>query len=153
MDEFLELFITQLNSAHIWIEDEEDELVWIFNPNSRHQSSRLGYIPLLEVDQNDIAWQYKKLWKISASLKSILLFWLILKNWILTRDKMWKRGFLGPGICVSCHDAAEDSCYLFVQCGSLDRYRNRWRYISNSQVFGISEMLKIVSIHTLLTQR
>lgn len=92
------------------------QLYW----GSVHNKDWLGYLSLQEDEQIDIVWWYKKLWKFKAP-PSILLFWFILKNQILTWAYMQKRGFEGPGLCGLCRGANEDTSYHFYNAHLLDK--------------------------------
>jgi hypothetical protein len=63
---------------------------------------------------------YKVLWKLKIPLRIKVFDWLVIKNRVLTRDNLKKKGWKGSGLCEFC-DSLESQNNLFFVC-PLSRY-------------------------------
>jgi hypothetical protein len=61
-----------------------------------------------------------------------LFVWLLLEQRILTWDKLTKRGFLGPSICLLCKESEENVLHLFGECSFI---KNIWQTICKELKF------------------
>eukprot|EP00253_Pinus_taeda_P026822 PITA_26822 len=105
-----------LMESHIHITEGPDELIWhkvdhgVYTPKD-------GYIHLIEGKKpTDCASWWQSLWKLSASPRSRLFSWCLLRNKVPTGDQLMKRAFHGPTWCVFCKADSESIVHLFLQC-------------------------------------
>jgi zinc-binding in reverse transcriptase len=56
------------------------------------------------------------IWDLATPLKIKLFFWLVLKDKILAKLNMWKRGWRGNILCPFCHTHTEIMSHLFFFC-------------------------------------
>jgi hypothetical protein len=58
----------------------------------------------------------ENLWKPALWPKVSTFLWLVTRNRVLTWDNLRKRGFIGPSICILCHQQEETKEHLFNNC-------------------------------------
>jgi hypothetical protein len=71
---------------------------------------------MANLDQDDLAQHWDKLWNIPQWPKIKIFQWLILHNRILTWDNLRKRGFTGPSRCHLCQTQEETTNHLLDEC-------------------------------------
>jgi hypothetical protein len=111
-------YTMELSHAGITLQEgAEDKLLWNGGDSSGKLSVRNCYNAILSTQTLPImsGWKFN-LWKWRIQLKIILFFWLATDYNILTWDVLQKKGWVGPGYCYLCREAAEDSAHLFVHC-------------------------------------
>ena len=112
----MELYIRELDRAHIILSDQEDSLVWDADLGGTN-SPKAGYLFLSAgVEQRDEAWWWKPLWRLKCPAKTKLFMWCVLNNKVPTWDVLQKRTFQGPGWCVLCKRELETTFHLFLTC-------------------------------------
>jgi hypothetical protein len=74
---------------------------------------------------SDSSW-FAQIWRWTIPLKIKLFLWLAGKEKILTWDKLRRRGWEGPNICLLCRRAPEDAHHLFIHCHFA---REVWTYL------------------------
>eukprot|EP00253_Pinus_taeda_P001855 PITA_01855 len=62
--------------------------------------------------------KWKKIWRTKWWPKIKMFAWLVGRKWILTWDRIQKRGFSGPARCSLCNSEAEDQEHLLNGCAA-----------------------------------
>jgi len=123
-DEKIELgrYIYYLNSSHIKLTDNEDELIW--DPSSSGiYSLKLGYLKYnSDLGLKEPVWWWRKLWKIKSPANTRLFMWNVLLNKVLTWDNLQKRNFFGPGWCSLYKSEGENILHLFLKCRFITKF-------------------------------
>jgi hypothetical protein len=110
------IYIFSLQSSHIRITEEEDELVWKKSPLGNY-TPKLGYISLnIDLQQREPTWWWRGLWKIKCPQKEKIFMWCVLNKKSPTWDNMRKRSIEGPGWCALCKEENENNTHLFIHC-------------------------------------
>jgi hypothetical protein len=73
---------------HIHLPESKYELAWSYNASQDHYSTKLWYMEMYTLEPTISQWWHKNLWTIKGPLKGIKLFWLVLKERVLTWDKL-----------------------------------------------------------------
>lgn len=123
-----ESYINNLNSAGVKLNLDSDQIIWGGNPSTGIVTAKSAYCRILQdklIFPQD--WWYKSLWKWSVPLKFKCLMWLALQNKLKTWENLTKRGWSGPSICALCHNDAESSQHLFVNCSFTQKI---WDFVS-----------------------
>jgi hypothetical protein len=108
------MYIWALQRANICFSDQEDEILWDGDPRGVY-TPKLGYVQLIvDLQQRETIWWWKKLWKQRCPTKGKILVWSILENKLLTWDNLQKRQFNGPGWCTLCKEQPETMDHLFI---------------------------------------
>jgi len=105
-----------LRDLHVILSGRVDEMIWDHHPLGNY-TLKNGYIQLnLEIQNRDLVWWWKQLWKLKCLAKAKLLFWMILENKTPTWDILQRRCFQGPGICALCRKDNESLEHIFIHC-------------------------------------
>lgn len=89
-----------------------------FSGNWIQKISLLGLFTGLKI--NSLGFPYKALWSFKVPAKVSVFLWLAVRNSILTKDVLHRRGWMGDWMCQFC-GANETITHLFFQC-PLARY-------------------------------
>lgn len=109
-------FTSSLQRLGIRLSDCDDSLYWCHNSLGR-VTTKSAYMHLLsDSGPGGTWWCDLSIWRISAPLKIICFFWLMMNKRILTWDQLCKRGWSGPGLCALCKKESEDINHIFIQC-------------------------------------
>lgn len=83
-------FIRALTEAHVWIKEEEDEVIWALSKSGKY-TPKEGYLVLAEDRRSQaLESQWNHIWKLKSPPRSKLLMWIILKKKIPTGDNLIK---------------------------------------------------------------
>jgi hypothetical protein len=116
----LDSWHTQAKRRQIPVREGADILRWgystagtftikeAYNIHSRHQA-------------NDKEAIWNKVWNSALWPKVSTFLWLVVHNRTLTWDNLRKRGFIGPSLCVLCHQQEETKEHLFNGCSYSQR--------------------------------
>lgn len=107
-EEHWQLLCQMVNSVHL--SSDPDTVTWKLD-NKGHFSVRSLYLQL----KAGCMVGYRFLWQLKLPLKIKIFLWLMLKNSILTKDNLLRRGWAG---CEQCHFclAKETVDHLFFRC-------------------------------------
>ena len=61
-------------------------------------------------------WWFSKLWKWHIPQKLKCFCWILLKDKLLTCQKLIKRGWMGPGYCAMCMNESDCVNHIFIHC-------------------------------------
>jgi hypothetical protein len=126
----LEQYIFSLQSSHIRITEEEDELVWKKSPLGNY-TPKLGYISInieLTTKRTNLVVERTLESKVSHKKKKYFM-WCVLNKKSPTWDNMRKRSIEGPGWCTLCKGENENNTHLFILCPSPNRSGKTYLYI------------------------
>jgi hypothetical protein len=98
------------------LKDEPDKVRWLLTRSGDFSVKSL----YLYLSARRINFPCKVLWKLRIQLRIKVFCWLVIKNRVLTRDNLKKRGRKGKGLCEFC-DNLESQNHLFFGC-PLARY-------------------------------
>lgn len=101
----------QAECSQISQSEDEDRLIWLFTASGQ-LAVRSFY---KSMKSQCVIFSNKFLWKVKIPLKIKTFLWLMLKDSILTRDNLWRRGWKGVKSCLFC-GADESIDHLFFQC-------------------------------------
>ena len=91
-------YIDSLSSSMFNITDQQDSLIWSFNPAGTYTPNQ-GYLALvLEHIEESAPWWGAILWKLKCLAKEKLFMSLLLTNKSPTWDNIHKHNFVGPGL-------------------------------------------------------
>ncbi len=93
--------------------NSRDEVRWRWGAAERF-SVKSVYTFLQDGGVSDV--RYSKIWGIKAPVKVKVFVWLVLKNRVLTRDNLLKRGWRGDDGCELCTERSETVNHLFLNC-------------------------------------
>lgn len=97
--------------ADLILTEEKDKLTWALNANGRFSVKSLYEQMIL----SSVNFPFKFLWKINVPPKIRVFVWLLVRNSVLTKDNLLKRGWVGDSKCVFCgKDEMVD--HIFLQC-------------------------------------
>lgn len=99
----------QRKCAGVHLSEDPDRLNWNFD--GKRKFSAKSFYEHLKMQQ--VIFPHKKLWKIKVPLKIKIFLWLVLKNIILTKDNLLRRGWKGTDKCMLC-GAKESVEHLFI---------------------------------------
>jgi hypothetical protein len=72
----------------------------------------------------EVQW-WQIVWHSVAIPKQAFMLWLVFKDAMITRSKLWKWGFMGDCLCPFCRGCLESREHLFFECGfSFRIWRN-----------------------------
>jgi ribonuclease HI len=109
-------YIGALSTAHIHIQDRQDELYWVGDPSGIY-TPKEGYIKLCtKLFDREEKWWWRKVWKLRCPTKARLLTWMNIENKMPTWDILQKRNHHGPGWCCLCKSKNESISHLFIKC-------------------------------------
>ena len=89
----------------------EDQVTWTLTANGIFSVKSLYNEMML----NDIGYPHKFMWKAKLPQKIKIFLWLVLRNSILTKDNLVRRGWKGSVNCHFCGDV-ETINHLFISC-------------------------------------
>jgi hypothetical protein len=110
-------YTSALKRVGISLTDKPDLLLWAGGDATGSCSVKNIYVALLHQLrlEADNSWLLQ-IWKWAVPLKLKLFTWLAGKEKILSWDGLRRRGWEGPGICLLCRQASEDTHHLLVHC-------------------------------------
>lgn len=109
-------FIGSLEEENVWINDNQDALIWALDPHGRY-SPKVGYASSMVARQiGDISWWWRHLWKLKVPPKTKLSMRCILMDKAPTELKLMCRAINGPSRCSLCKQQEEDTNNLFLTC-------------------------------------
>jgi hypothetical protein len=80
----------------------------------RIYSVKLGYLTIPKATFiSEILWWWSIVWDLHVPLKIKIIFWLSLKNKLLTWDNGLHQGWVGPNRCSICNMEAEFVSHIF----------------------------------------
>jgi hypothetical protein len=86
-----------------FLQDTEDDLMWIGGDNSRSPTVKNIYWAIISTKNlRKVGTWRQSIWKWKIQLKIKLFIWLAAKGKILTWDTLQTRGWEGPGRCYLC---------------------------------------------------
>jgi hypothetical protein len=88
--------------------DEPDKVRWLLTRSGDFSVKSLH----LYLSARLINFPYKVLWKLRIPLRIKVFCWLVIKNRVLTRDNLKKKGWKGNDLCEFC-DNLESQNHLF----------------------------------------
>lgn len=110
-------YVERLRDAGIRLTNTPDQMVWDWGGEADTITARRAYEFIVAENVECVhTWWHPKLWRWRLPLKICCFIWLCLNGKILTWDQLPKRGVVGPGICLLCHDDSESAGHLFIQC-------------------------------------
>lgn len=112
-------YCAALMESDIKIIEGSDELVW-HQADSGIYTPKEGYIQLIKQRKPEVLnrwWQ--NIWKLTASRRSKLFTWCVLRNRITTGEHLMCRAQYGPTRCVLCKADSETTEHLFLRCNSV----------------------------------
>ena len=113
---YYENYIRNLQSSHIQLSEQEDELIWELDLGGMY-TPKAGYLCLsAEAGGREDIWWWKILWKLKCPAKTRLFMWCVLENRAPTWDILQRRSFQGPGWCALCKKELETNTHLFIWC-------------------------------------
>jgi hypothetical protein len=83
---------------------------------------------LLREKQPVVDW-WKVVWFSLAIPRHSFLLWLVIRDALITKEKMCKWGYAGDSLCLFCRGRQESRNYLFFQCSFSSRV---WRELMTS---------------------
>eukprot|EP00253_Pinus_taeda_P010038 PITA_10038 len=121
-------FREDLIESYIRIKEGLDELIWSQDESGKY-TPKVSYIFLNIHKKPDIisTW-WHIICKLSASPRSKLFFWCILRNRVPTGEHLMHRAQYGPTWCVLCKGASKSIEHLFLRCRAI---QDLWRSLSN----------------------
>jgi len=109
-------YCSALTESHIRIVEGPDELIWQQAESGRY-TPKEGYKQII-IDRKpevlDRWWHH--IWKLSASPRSKLFTWCVLRNRLPTGENLMRRSIHGPSRCVLCKSESESTEHLFMRC-------------------------------------
>ena len=103
-------------------------LLWSWDKKIGNANANLAYkFRMVELREVEPYFWYNELWNWQLPLKVKLFVWLMLKQRILTWEKLNKRGFSGTSRCVLCGISEETMFHLFVERAFI---KDIWQTIS-----------------------
>eukprot|EP00253_Pinus_taeda_P031439 PITA_31439 len=112
-------FCAALTESHIRIVEGPDELIWQ-QAESGLYTPREGYKHIIihrKPEVLDRWWHH--IWKLSASPRSKLFTWCVLRNRLPTGENLMRRAIYGPSRCVLCKSDIESTEHLFMRCPTV----------------------------------
>ena len=97
--------------GQVILSDKPDKVKWLLT-NSGSFSVKSLYHYLIA---RQVVFPFKKLWRMKMPLKVKAFSWLVIKNRILTKDNLSKKGWKGAKFCEFC-DCEESVNHLFFSC-------------------------------------
>lgn len=111
------IFVRYLRKEGIRLTKEEDVLTWSWKKDVCKPKTNMLYDAIFETQFNvQGEWWNNFLWSNNLPMKIVLFGWLVLKNKVLTWEKLRKRGWFGPGRCGLCRENEEIVNHLFISC-------------------------------------
>jgi hypothetical protein len=110
------------------LNDNNDELAWYTQLSGGQYSAKLEYKATMDSGDGNLLWWFKKLWGIKGPPKSMIFFWLVLKEKVLTWDHLQQRGQQRLGLCYLCKGSEETNVHLFLECSFA---RQVWMEVGN----------------------
>jgi hypothetical protein len=110
-------FTSALKEAGVTLSSGPDSLSWAGGDATGLISVKNLYNALI-TQRNfnlDDSWLFH-IWHWEIPLKIKLFFWLAGMDKTLTWEMLRRRGWMGPGFCLLCRRASEDTHHLFVHC-------------------------------------
>ncbi len=107
--------LMQLNFVvqNIALDSNSDAIVWRWNCNGRFSArSAYNFLVFDGVDDRRIT----QLWTAKIPLRIKIFIWLAARNRVLTADRLVKRGWAGPSICLLCCHDEECLEHLLFRC-------------------------------------
>ncbi len=95
------------------LSDSRDCFRWRWTPSELF-SVKSMYLFLQDTGVSDK--RFVLLWKLKIPLKVKIFVWPVLRRRVRTADRLLKRGWNGPGLCVYCLRILETPDHLFVGC-------------------------------------
>ena len=89
-------------------------MIWCASKSGKN-STKLGY-QLCEGQKNMESWPHQLCWNKLCMPKAGAFAWLAFKGRILTDDRRYKYGFIGPSRCSLCMKEVESANHLLAQC-------------------------------------
>jgi hypothetical protein len=87
-----------------------------WDPIAKKMGKKLSGWKLLYLQlRSDRIYPYRFIWKIKMPLKVKVFMWLVLKNCILTKDNLMRRGWTGNSQCHLC-SSEENMSHLLFEC-------------------------------------
>lgn len=93
--------------------NRQDEVRWRW---TRSEVFSVKSLYLFLQDGGVVVKRYDRTWKMRSLLKVKIFVWLVLKNKVLTKDNLMKRGWSGDESCVFCLEDTETVNHLFAVC-------------------------------------
>jgi hypothetical protein len=123
-------YVEILKSKFIFLKGEDrDSLCWAKNHVNCMNTIKLFYLALAKEDlQEFVQWWWVYIYILNSPLKVSLVYWLALRNKILTWEVELKRGWIGPRKCTLCVVEEETAPHLFVYYPFA---RNVWNGVFN----------------------
>jgi hypothetical protein len=115
-------FEEELSLRQIKIKNGSDIIHW----GSRGEGTfkvKYAYIRAVDLSEMDKRKDWQRIWQPGIWPKIVTFLWLILTKKVLTWDKLRKRGYEGPSICMLCREEEETLNHLFCTCREV---RNIW---------------------------
>jgi hypothetical protein len=108
-------FQRELIDSGAFLQDIEDELMWIGGDNSGSLTVKNTYLAILSTQGlARIGGWRQVVWKWDIQLKIKLFIWLAPENKILTWNNLQQRGWEGPSRCHLCKQDSENITHLFI---------------------------------------
>ena len=90
-------------------------LVWSQSKSGKY-TPKVGYLHLIQdMNEVEISWWWKLLWKLKCPLKSKIFSWFLLSGKALTWNFLCRKGGEGLGRCYLCKVDVESNFHLGVQ--------------------------------------
>jgi hypothetical protein len=121
--------------------EEHDQPKWVVSKDGKY-SSAATWDALRE--KHDLVDWFQLVWFPLVIPKHSFLSWLVIKNALVTGERMLHWGFIGDTDCVFCRNGVEDRNHIFFQCGFSKRV---WRAsmekcnIADPMFFGMKFLL------------
>lgn len=117
-----ETYLTALTEAHVHINDDLDELVWMLAEHGKY-TPKLGYTHLLldRKPEHSKEW-WQQIWKLKTPPQARLFMWSVLSNKTPTREALLHRSIHGPIWCVLCKQDSKTNEHLFLLCPTVTQF-------------------------------
>lgn len=97
------------------LQEGEDTLRWQKHSNGMYSVSS-AYKDLNREGSQLSLWPWKHIWKVKVPYKVACFTWLVIRESVLTRDNLRKRGIPIVSRCYLCGNDAETISHLFLYC-------------------------------------
>ena len=114
---FWDKYIGTLNNASINLTNINDSLAWDWNKQSGIVTTKKDSdVVINSLFQPEICWWYNKLWSWNIPQKLKCVFWLLMKNKLLTCKILLNKGWNGPSCCSMCKRNSDSIDHIFISC-------------------------------------
>lgn len=112
-------YCAALMESHVRISEGSDEIIWHLADSGRY-TPKEGYVHIIWQRKPEVLERWwNSLWKLSASPRSKIFTWCVLRNRVPTGEHLMRRAQFGPSRCALCKGASESTEHLFLHCNAV----------------------------------